>query len=206
MKKYRQSFLKNLEIWKGFYLTERQTLGDHLNRAIVVAIGSTNPTKVNAVKVVFKRVWKNASIKKVQVSSGVSPQPFGAKEIVSGATTRAKMALRKINADFGVGIEGGVARFGAKWYNLGFVVIVDRDGRLGMGSSGWFECPPRILRELRRGRELGEVMDELTGEKDTKRGGGAIGIFTKGEVSRQKLYEHGVWMALCTFISPELFR
>jgi len=193
-------------IWKRFYLVGRQASGVSLDKEILVAVGSTNPTKVNAVRVVFEKIWKVARVRKVEVSSGVSPQPFGAKEIVAGALERAKKALEMTDADFGVGIEGGVARFGNRWYNLGFVAIVARDGKVGMGSSGWFECPPKILGKLERGKELGEVMDELTGEKDTKRGQGAIGIFTKGKVNRQKLYEHGVWMALCKLISPEFFE
>jgi len=77
---------------------------------------------------------------------------------------------------------------------------------MGTGTTGWFECPPIILEQLKRGRELGEVMDDLTGKTDTKKHEGAIGVFTKGKVSRKDLYKHGVFMALVPFLSPEVFR
>jgi len=43
----------------------------------------------------------------------------------------------------------------------------------------------------------------LTGQKDTKKGKGAIGFFTRGLVTRSDLYEHGVLMALAKFLAPE---
>lgn len=174
-------------------------------RILKVAVGSTNPTKVKAVEAVFRKAFGRVEVAGVDTDSGVSIQPFHADEITRGAANRAKKSLEVSGADYGVGIEGGVAKFGDEWYNLGFVAIVDRKGRTGTGTSGWFECPPDILRELKRGKELGDVMDELVGERDTKRRGGAIGIFTKGVVDRQALYEHGVWMALAPFISPKFF-
>lgn len=170
-----------------------------------VAVGSTNPIKVEAVGEVFRRAFGEVEVKGTEVVSGVPAQPFRAGEMVRGATNRAKRALRMLGADYGVGIEGGVAEFGGRWYNLGFVAIVDRRGRVGTGTSGWFECPGEILQELKKGRELGEVMDELTGRRDTKRHEGAIGIFTRGAVDRRALYEHAVWMALARFLSPEFF-
>ncbi|MEW6222829.1 MAG: inosine/xanthosine triphosphatase [Candidatus Hadarchaeota archaeon] len=171
-----------------------------------VAVGSTSPPKVKAVENVFRHAFGKVEVKGVDVDSGVPMQPFHAGEITGGAITRAKAALNVTRADYGVGIEGGVTKFGGKWYNLGFVAIVDKKGRVGTGTSGWFECPPGILRELKRGRELGDVMDGLVGEKDTKKRGGAIGIFTRGMVSRKALYEHGVWMALSLFLAVEFFE
>ncbi|MEM3402343.1 MAG: inosine/xanthosine triphosphatase [Candidatus Hadarchaeales archaeon] len=171
-----------------------------------VCVGSTNPTKVMAVERVFSRIFRGVKVVGMDVNPGVSIQPMSEREIVRGAIGRAKMALKAGDGDFGVGIEGGVARFGGRWYNLGFVAIVDKRGRIGTGTSGWFECPPKILRELKKGRELGDVMDDLTGRKNTKRSEGAIGIFTRGAVDRTSLYEHAVWMALCRFLSPEFFR
>jgi non-canonical (house-cleaning) NTP pyrophosphatase len=49
-------------------------------------------------------------------------------------------------------------------------------------------------------------VDGLTGRRGTKYRGGAIGVFTRGGVSRRLLYEHAVWMALCRFLSPEFFE
>ena len=172
---------------------------------IKVAVGSENPAKNIAVKDVFEEMFSDKlEIISVSIDSGVSIQPFDEKTI-KGAYNRAKGALTASNADFGVGIEGGVMKLGEKWYNLGFVVIMDRDGNMGTGTSGWFECPKFILDELRKGNELGDVMDKLSGTTDSKKKEGAIGILTKNHVTRKDLYKHGVQMALVPLLNKSLW-
>jgi len=65
------------------------------------------------------------------------------------------------------------------------------------------EATERAFRRAFGGEELGDLMDELTGQKNTKKGKGAIGFFTRGLVTRSDLYEHGVLMALAKFLAPE---
>ena len=170
-----------------------------------VAVGSTNPIKIQAVMEAFQEMFDEVEVRGIEVDSHFSDQPFK-EEVIKGSINRAEGALQRSGADFGVGIEGGIMQLGDKWYNLGFVAIVNRAGKIGTGTSGWFECPPLILGQLKHGRELGEVMDDLTGRVDTKKQEGAIGVFTKGKVTRKDLYKHGVFMALVPFLSPELFR
>lgn len=171
-----------------------------------VAVGSTNPVKIQAVKEVFNEAFgKEVEIVSVKADTEVSNQPFK-EDIIKGSVNRAKKALKFTDADFGVGIESGVMKFGEKWYNLGFITIVDKKGNLGTGTSGWFECPSGIMRELANGKELGQVISEMTGRVDVQRREGAIGIFTKGKVTRKELYKHGIFMALAKFLSPEIFR
>jgi inosine/xanthosine triphosphatase len=157
------------------------------------------------VREAFQEMWGGGDIIGVQVESDVSDQPFN-EEVLKGAVKRAEKALKLTGAEFGVGIEGGVIQLGEKWYNLGFVTIIDKNGRRGTGTSGWFECPPKILEQLKRGRELGDVMDDLTGRKDTKKQNGAVGIFTKGTVRRKDLYKHGIFMALIPFLASGVFQ
>jgi len=170
-----------------------------------VSVGSTNPVKVQAVREVFEEVFCDVEVTSVEVDSGVPLQPFD-DEVIRGAEDRARYALKLTDADYGVGIEGGVMKLGNRWYNLGFVAIINRAGKIGTGTSGWFECPSCILEKLKDGQELGDVIDELAGRKDTKRHEGAIGLFTKGKISRKDLYKHGVFMALVPFIASEIFR
>lgn len=171
-----------------------------------VAVGSTNRVKIQAVKEVFDEVFgKEVEIVSVKADSRVSNQPFK-EDIIQGSVNRAKKALKLTDADFGVGIESGVMKFGEKWYNLGFIAIIDKKGNMGTGTSGWFECPSGVLKELGNGKELGQVISAMTGIVDVQRQEGAIGIFTKGKVTRKELYKHGIFMALAKFLSPEIFR
>jgi non-canonical (house-cleaning) NTP pyrophosphatase len=56
--------------------------------------------------------------------------------------------------------------------------------------------PARVAELVRGGMELGHAMDAVTGERDVKRGVGAVGILTRGLVSRQQAYETLVAYAL----------
>ena len=61
--------------------------------------------------------------------------------------------------------------------------------------------PAAVARLIKdRGMELGHAMDELTGQRETKLGAGAVGILTRGLVDRQHAYEVLVAYALAPFI------
>lgn len=175
-----------------------------MTKQISVAVGSKNPTKVLAVKEVFEDVFKHVDIVDLRVESMVSRQPLNI-DIIHGAHNRAKRAMELADTDYGVGIEAGLFNLGDRWYNLGFVVIINRWGELGTGTSGWFECPQQIVDEIIQGRELANVIDELSGTEDTRSNQGAIGLLTENRITRQDLYMHGVSMALIPFLNRDLW-
>jgi inosine/xanthosine triphosphatase len=81
---------------------------------IRIAVGTTNPCKVDAVKIAFESTFDlPITIDAYNVESGVSDQPFGDEETRIGAYNRARAALKESisackRADFSVGLEGGV--------------------------------------------------------------------------------------------------
>jgi len=168
---------------------------------MLIAVGSTNNVKIEATKRAFSKFYENISVVGVNVDSGVSAQPIN-EQAFQGALNRANNALKIVkDADFGVGIEGCVMKIFDKYYCTGFVVIISKSGEMHTGFSGWFECPPKILPRLLAGEELGLLMDEVSGKKNIKYNEGAIGILTRGVVSRTDLYEHGIIMALTGFLT-----
>ena len=177
-----------------------------INR-VKIAVGTENPVKIAAVREVFEDLFKDEQVEVlgIPVDSTVPIQPFG-EEVIVGAVNRALKSLKSEDADYGIGIEGGVFKLGNRWYNLGFVAIADKKGVIGTGTSGWFECPEPILKKLKNGEELGTVMDRLTGRKGTKRREGAVGIFTRGKVTRKEFYKHGLYMALIPFLNEKLWK
>ncbi|HEY5121187.1 MAG TPA: DUF84 family protein, partial [Acidimicrobiales bacterium] len=56
--------------------------------------------------------------------------------------------------------------------------------------------PLRVAELVRGGMELGHAMDAVTGEHEVKRGVGAVGVLTRGLVTRQAAYEMLVAYAL----------
>lgn len=170
-----------------------------------IAVGSTNPVKCGAVRVVLSALAPRARVEGVAVASGVPDQPFGDEETIRGALTRAAAAREALGAELGVGIEGGVvAMDDGSVRTCAWAAVVTRDGREGVGGSLAMRLPERIAALVRGGLELGHAMDRVTGERDVKHGAGAVGILTAGLVSRQDAYEVLVAYALAPLLQPDL--
>ncbi len=172
---------------------------------IKVAIGSTNPVKVEAVKSVFKKAFKKVDFVNLKINSSVSDQPFGDEEIIKGAITRAKKVREKTEADFGVGIEGGVKETEFGLMCSAWCVVVDKKGKLSLGGGMHYHTPKKAAVRIRNGEELGPIMDELTGRHNLKKEGGVVEIITKGLLTRTQAYTQLVKMALSKFIANEWF-
>jgi len=173
---------------------------------MIVAVGSTNPTKLLPVKDVFSHHFKNVKVKGVNVSSGVKEQPLEAEEIFRGALNRAKNALKKVKgADYSVGIEGGLQKYSYGWFEHSIVVIIDKKGNIGIGSSGGLVLPSRVVKEIQKGKNLEEVIDRLFKTDKIGEGIGMFGLFTKGMVTRAEGVKHGVAFALARFLHKGLY-
>jgi len=173
---------------------------------LIVALGSVNPVKVKATCNVMKRIYgREVEVIPVQVESGVSHTPIGETEIIRGAENRARNALRKVDADLGVGMEGGITRKFDKYFLTGWCAVINRLGECFLGCSVYMELPESVVNRVLRGEELGFVMDELTGIKDTKKKMGAIGIFTRGILSRQLAWEVALIYAMTPIISSKYY-
>ena len=107
---------------------------------MIIAVGSTNKTKIIPVKEVFQHHFKNVKVIGVNVNSEVKDQPLSDDEMFRGAFNRAKASLEKVkSAKYGVGIEGGIHKFSYGWFERSLVVIIDRKGNyssLGLNSCG----------------------------------------------------------------------
>lgn len=171
-----------------------------------VAVGSTNPVKVNAARRIFGQLFPELEVVGVAVESGVRAQPIGEPETVAGASNRARAALEALDADFGVGLEGGVDFVGQDCWMIGCCAIIHRDGQTGIGKGHSFLLPPVVAEGVRAGHEVGPLIDRLAGESDTKKKGGAIGFLTNGALQREDLFAAVVGAALVPFLHPELYK
>ena len=175
-----------------------------------IAVGSTNPVKIEAVRRIFSRIYSRDKVEVfgVQVDSGISIQPFG-EETIEGAVNRAKEAIVKADADLGVGIEAGLLKFPRTmtgYVDIQWCAVVDREGRLTVGCNSGFEYPPKVVSKvLDENREVGEVMDELTGIKDLGENVGAIGVLSKGLLDRVSLSEQAVLMAMIPRLNLDFY-
>jgi inosine/xanthosine triphosphatase len=170
-----------------------------------VAVGSKNPAKVEAVTNAFKKVFGECEVLGVFVPSGVPDMPMSLDELFQGAKNRAGAALMSLSADFGVGLEGGFEDTKQGVFLTSFVVVVSKEGILGYSRSGGLLMPERIVKEVHKGKELEEVMDEIMGEKNVGEKQGAIGFFTNNLITRSSWLENTTIHALTRFIKKEMF-
>ncbi len=177
---------------------------------VSVIVGSTNSAKVEAARHAFQRCFGMVKVVGLEVDSAVAAQPVG-EECFSGARNRAlaarsQAAARSLDVDFCLGIEGGLLKLGEMWFGAGVVCVVDSHGRESYGTTPMFEMPASIVREVLDGRELGDIIDEVSGEPHVRRSGGAVGYLTKGMLTKMSVYEDGILAALAPCVSADVYE
>jgi inosine/xanthosine triphosphatase len=172
-----------------------------------VAVGSKNSVKINAVKDAFRLVFpqKRWDVIGIDVESGVSNQPMSDRESIKGARNRAKKALKILKADFGVGLEGGLHEIDGRWFDNGWIAVIDKNGKEGFGSTVKMPTPEKLMELIHKGIELGVANDILFKRTNSKHAEGHFGIMTNNIITRTSGYRDGVVAALTRFIHPEIF-
>lgn len=166
-----------------------------------IAVGSTNPVKVTAVQQIMAAAFPEATVISVDVPSGVSNMPMSDAECIAGAKNRAVAAQQQRDADLGVGLEGGVQATPEGLMLVGWVAIVDRNGRFGIGGAGRLPLPDPIAMRVLTGEELGPVLDELLDTHNIKQKGGAVGALTGELMLRSDAFALSVAYALGPFVT-----
>jgi inosine/xanthosine triphosphatase len=174
-----------------------------------ILVGSKNPVKINAVKEAFSLYFENIVVESISVPSNVPDQPIN-EETYEGAKNRAtelqNVNLEKnLNADFFVGIEGGIQQTYGKWFAFGCMCVIHKSGKLSFGTSAHFELPEIVTKKLLQRKELGHVIDEIMQQENTKQNGGAISYFTNGRMDRKELYIPGLISALVPFQHEKMY-
>ncbi|MCA9888081.1 MAG: inosine/xanthosine triphosphatase [Anaerolineae bacterium] len=171
-----------------------------------VIVASTNPVKIECAHLGFLAMFPDEpfAVEGVSVPSGVSDQPMTRAETIQGATNRAKNAAEaKPDADYYIGIEGGVEEVDGRFEVFAWVVILSKE-QMGRAQTGIFYLPNEVEDLLRQGVELGEADDIVFRRENSKQGNGAIGILTDDAITRTSYYVPAVIMALIPFKQTDL--
>lgn len=172
-----------------------------------VIIASKNPVKIKAVQKAFDKMMSVGDVEFVgtSVDSGVGDQPMSDEETLLGATNRARNAqLAMPEADYWVGIEGGIQEQGDQMMAFAWIVLLS-EVQKGQARTGAFFLPPEVSRLVKAGKELGEADDIVFGHSNSKQQGGAIGLLTNNVMDRTSLYVDAVMMALIPFRNVDLY-
>ncbi|WP_349677324.1 MULTISPECIES: inosine/xanthosine triphosphatase [unclassified Archaeoglobus] len=170
-----------------------------------VVVGSTNPTKIEGVRLAFEQYFDEVKVEGVEVLTDTPPQPFDG-ETIKGAIERAVKSYSS-DFDFSVGIEAGLFKFKSTLSGyIDFQVAAVYNGQIyTIGFGPGFEYPKCVVDEVISGKEVGEVMSKLSGIEDLGRKVGAVHYLSKGKVSRTELSRLAVTMALIPWLNRELY-
>jgi inosine/xanthosine triphosphatase len=177
-------------------------------------LGSTRPAKVDAVRAAVARIavidsrFKDVVVEPVNVGGVAPAMPMSDRETLDGAIARATALAAAAAAPFlALGLEGGMSSLPS---SVGKMTLVSwaaaTDGTTwGYGCGGAIVVPASIARDVRGGRELGDVIDEIAGEavRSTR---GAWGMLTRDLIGRRDAFTVATLAALAPFYNEAFFN
>ncbi len=169
-----------------------------------IVVASRNPVKLNAAREAFSAVYpdRKLEVAGVDVDSGVGDQPDSDAKTRDGARARALQArAAEPDADFWVGLEGGVDVFDDQLMAFAWMAVKGRQGDVSEARSATLPLPPAVKTLVDSGMELGEANDRVFSTVNSKQGGGAYGLLTDGRYTREGIYAQTLIIALTPFVN-----
>lgn len=168
---------------------------------IKVTIGSTNPTKLEAVKQAFRIVWPDQKFEfeTHNAPSGVNEQPLHEEESITGARNRARQVIKETDTDFAVGIEGGMYEVDGKWFVSDWAVVIDRFGKEGIGGTPRYHVPDHLRQHITPDHDLSAVLEDKLGTANIGKLDGYAGLMTGNHITRTTSNRDAVVIALAPF-------
>lgn len=175
-----------------------------MNSSINIVVASRNPVKIDAVSQAFSSQFPSVGLEliPVDIQSGVSEQPDGDQETRQGSRNRVEEAWRAHpDADFWVGLEGGVDTIDDQLMAFAWMAIRGRNGKISEARTVTLPLPPAVQELVAGGVELGEANDRVFSTTNSKQRGGAFGLLTGGLYTREDVYRQALVLALIPFVN-----
>ncbi|MGO2478881.1 MAG: inosine/xanthosine triphosphatase [Pseudoalteromonas sp.] len=175
--------------------------------SLKIIVGSKNPVKINAAKKIFELYYPNHNIdcEGVAAPSNVPDQPIGEEQTRIGAQNRVQYCQKHYQADFYSAMEGGAENFSYGPATFAYVVIANHS-YCSIGRSSNLPLPSALYNSLIEGKELGDVMDTAFSTTNIKQQGGAIGLLTNHQATRESTYIQALTLAMAPFLHPTLYK
>ncbi len=172
-----------------------------------VIVGSKNPVKVGCTREAFSQAFgKLGLVEGVDAISEIPAQPRSEEEALLGAKNRATHAKSLVpNADYWVGIEGGVDEDPQGMYAFAWIYVLHRSGKSSQSKTGTFYLPPQVVALIQDGMELGHADDLVFQAQNSKQQGGSVGLLTHGLLTREGYYQQAMVLALIPFLNESLY-
>lgn len=185
-----------------------------------IALGSDRAAKIMAVRASVARVaeidpdWAQVNVVARRVETSAPAMPLTDWQLMEGARERALAARdslrsRRLEADIYVGLEGGFhsISIAGEWHTFlrGWAYATDGE-RSAFGAAPSISVPEEIVKSVVQGRrELGTVIDEVTGGRDIRSKQGAWGVLSRDLITRSMSFELALIAAFAPFYNPKFY-
>jgi len=158
--------------------------------------------------------WAEANVVARTVTTNIPAMPLNDWQLMQGARERAlavrdSLRSRRIEADIYVGLEGGFHSISieGEWHTFLRGWAYATDGEKGsFGAAPSISVPPAIVKSVIEGRrELGLVIDEVSGGRDVRSRQGAWGVLSRDLVTRSLSFELALIAAFAPFYNAALY-
>lgn len=169
-----------------------------------IVVASKNPVKLRATREAFAAIFPDHAldVTGIEVDSGAGEQPDSDARTRRGARTRAQRAQdAEPDADFWIGLEGGVDVVDNQLMAFAWMAVKGRRGDVSEARSATLPLPPAIKELVDGGMELGQANDSVFSTVNSKQGGGAYGLLTDGRYTRESIYAQTLIIALTPFVN-----
>ena len=172
-----------------------------------VIVGSKNPVKVGCTREAFTQAFGKVDLEEgVDALSNIPAQPRSEEETLLGAKNRATHAKSLVpEADYWVGIEGGVDEDPQGMYAFAWIYVLHHSGKSSQSKTGTFYLPPSVVALIQDGMELGHADDLVFQAQNSKQKGGSVGLLTHGLITREAYYQQAMVLALIPFLNESLY-
>jgi inosine/xanthosine triphosphatase len=166
-----------------------------------VAVGSENPTKIDAAQQAFAIAFPNHKFvfSGIAAPSGVNEQPMSEAESILGANNRAQFVFDNSDADFAIGMEGGMYFVNDMWFVSDWVVVRDRNGEKGIAGTPRYFVPEYLAKHVTADFDLSAVLEEKLNKKDIGKLDGYAGMSTNNHITRTTSNRDALVIALAPF-------
>jgi inosine/xanthosine triphosphatase len=133
-------------------------------KSMKIVVASRNPVKIGAATQAFETLYPDATLEviAVDVDSGAGDQPDSDETTRQGARTRGLNARQaEPDADFWVGMEGGVEIIDQQLMAFAWMSVLSHAGDVSEARSTTLPLPPAVKEFLIGGMELGEANDRV---------------------------------------------
>ena len=157
--------------------------------------------------------WSDVNVVARRVETNVPNMPLTDWQLMQGARERAlavrdSLKSRRLEADIYVGLEGGFhsVSIEGQWHTFlrGWAYATDGK-RDAFGAGPSITVPAGIVQRVVEGRELGDVIDDVTGGRDIRSKQGAWGILSRDLVTRSMSFELALIAAFAPFYNSRFY-